>query len=67
MLKTVGYQKRRIQKSIGLPIDLGPAPSGRITKLMKAYPASGSRNIVDVGDDGLKGEQNESPDIFLRC
>ena len=65
MLKTVGYQKRRIQKSIGLPIDL--APAGRITKLMKAYPASGSRNIVDVGDDGLKGEQNESPDIFLRC
>jgi hypothetical protein len=38
----------------GLPIDLGPALFGRITKLMEAEPASGSRNIVAVGDDGLK-------------
>jgi hypothetical protein len=64
-LKTVCYQKRHIQRSIGRPIDLGPAPPVRVTKLMKTFSASGLKDIVDVGDDGLKWELNESPDIFF--
>ena len=67
MLKTVCYQKRHIHRSIGRPIDLGLALSVRITKLMKTFSASGLKNIVDVGDDGLKWEQNDSPGIFLPC
>lgn len=67
MLKIVWYQKRRIQKSIGDPIDLGPAPSARITKGVKSFSESGFKNIVDLGDAGLKWEQSESPDIFLHC
>ncbi len=67
MLKTMAYHKRRIQESIEMPTDLVPAPSGRITKLMKVASASGSKNIVAVEDDGLKWEQNESPDTFLPC
>lgn len=65
MLKTMVYHNRRIQKTIGMPTDFAPAPSNRITKLMKA--ASDSKNIVAVEDDGLKWEQNESPDTFLPC
>jgi hypothetical protein len=65
MLKTVWYQNRRIQKSIGDPIDLSPAPSARITKRVKSFSESGFKNSVDLGDAGLKWKQRESPDIFL--
>jgi hypothetical protein len=65
MLKIVWYQKGRIQKSIGDPIDLGPALSAQITKRVKSFSESGFKNIVDLGDAGLKWEQSKSPDIFL--
>lgn len=34
---------------------------------MKTASVSGSKNIIAVEDDGLKCEQNESPDTFLPC
>ena len=57
--------KCRIHQSIERPIDLVPAPPGRITKFIKVMSVSGSKNIGAVGDDRLKWEQNEGPDVFL--
>ena len=58
-------QKCRIRPSIGMPIDLIPAPSSRVTKLMNIASASESKNIVAVEDNRLKWEQQEGPGIFL--
>ena len=48
-----------------MPIDLIPAPSSRVTKLMNIASASESKMIIAVEDNRLKWEQQEGPGIFL--